>query len=555
MRIVLICLLLVVPIAATALADATTNVTTDATTAISTLIDTMTRDQALDLSGEQVLGVRILPLIYAGSDNAPLWTDSATVRQLLDGIEAMADDGLDPADYHAAALKSFGDAMPDDPDVLANRDVLLTDAFGVMLYHLAFGKADPQRLDQDWTFDELFVDVDLTDENTRAEVATTVRNAIVDGDLGSLYARVRPQLPIYRNLRAGYKQYRDLEVVGGWEAVPEGATLREGDTDPRANDLRRRLQVTGDFAGPDTGSSVFDADLAAALTGFQARHGLTADGIAGKRTIAALNVPVADRVDQIRVNLERARWGIHHEVDSELVLVNIASYQAWLIRGNKAVWQTRVQVGKPFTRTPVFTDLMIYLEFNPTWTVPASISNKSTLQHLKKDPGYLATKNMVLLASDGSKVDPLTVDWSAQTRMPYTVRQEPGPTNALGRVKFIFPNKHAVYLHDTPSRQHFKRSDRAFSHGCIRAENPLELAALLLDDKSGWSAPEIDAVIASGKRTRVNLSKPIPVILLYWTAYSMAPGSVNFRTDFYDRDAPVLRALNGPLLPQGRHEG
>jgi murein L,D-transpeptidase YcbB/YkuD len=224
-----------------------------------------------------------------------------------------------------------------------------------------------------------------------------------------------------------------------------------------------------------------------------------------------------------------------------------------LIRGQELAWSTRVQVGKPYTRSSVFSGTMTYLEFNPTWTVPASIANRSILPAVKKDPGYLAAKDMVLLDNQGNEVASDTVDWSTVSRMPYTVRQNPGPDNALGRVKFIFPNKHAVYLHDTPSRQHFGKSTRAFSSGCIRVENPLELATLLLDDQSSWDRDRIDAVMASGKRTTVRLTGPLPVFLIYWTAFVMADGQVNFREDIYGRDAPVLAELRGPALPHARH--
>ena len=238
----------------------------------------------------------------------------------------------------------------------------------------------------------------------------------------------------------------------------------------------------------------------------------------------------------------------------DLVLVNVASFHVSLVRGRELAWRSRVQVGKPYTRTPIFADAMTYLELNPTWTVPASIANKSILEGLKADPDYLTPRDMVLLDSQGREVSPATVDWSTVSRMPYTVRQQPGPKNALGRVKFMFPNKHAVYLHDTPSKQHFSRSARAFSHGCIRTENPFDLAELLLDDQPEWTREHIDQVIESGKRTTVKLSKPLPVFLLYWTAYVDFDGAVNFREDLYTRDPAVLTALQGPLATRARHE-
>lgn len=549
MRPILICLLIFGTIAGSAFAD----FSKDAAANLSTILGSLDKDRDFEVGGAQLMAPGTMGYVYPGTDKAPIWTDPATVQQLLDAIAEMASDGLNPADYHQAVLVALGTSMPKDPQTLANRDVLLTDAYVSMLYSLVFGKADPHSLDTDWNLDSFYKELNLKDEKTLHEIAGNVRASIVDGDLDRIFSRARPQEPMYQNLRKALEFYSDLAAKGGWPNVPDGPTLREGDTDPRVHVMRQRLILTKDFTGPDSGSNLYDAELAAAVTRYQARHGLTADGIAGKKTFASMNVPAAKRVDQIRVNLDRARWVLEYDVGENFVLVNIAAFRVWLVRNMEIIWTSRVQVGKPFTSTPIFTDKMIYIEFNPTWTVPASISNKSTLNHLKEDPNYLSTKNMVLLDSDGKKVDPKSVDWKSKTRMPYTVRQEPGPNNALGQVKFIFPNAHAVYLHDTPSKSKFSLADRAFSHGCIRTENPLDLATILLDDQPKWTREHIDSVLAGAKQTRVNLTTQLPVFLLYWTAYSFDGGEFNFRDDIYDRDPVVLKKLNGPLQGQARH--
>ena len=270
----------------------------------------------------------------------------------------------------------------------------------------------------------------------------------------------------------------------------------------------------------------------------------------GRGTLAALNVPVEARIDQLRVNLERMRWVFRDVKDvDEFLLVNVAGFRAYRVRDQEFVWSARAQVGKPYRKTPVFQAKMTYLEFNPTWTVPPTILRRDVLPRLEKDPGYLKQKNMRVLDLNGRVIDPATIDWSnvSRRRFPYMIRQEPGPQNALGRVKFIFPNKYFVFLHDTPSRALFERSERAFSSGCIRVEKPLELATDLLAPNEGWDRQRIDEVVASGKTTRVNLERGMPVLLMYWTAGVQADGTVMFYNDVYDRDQRVLEALNAPF--------
>ena len=529
------------------------DVVTESSSHLEAMMAAAVRDGALDLDGEPVLAVGEVARFYGINGNMAAWSDPATVTRMLAAIESVRADGLDPEDYHASALEALGPGLPADPADLARRDVLLTDALYVVLYHLAFGKADPNRLDKDWNFDDLYETLDLADTKTREEVAVRAVAAVTKGEIDELFARSRPDQAVYEALRAAYAIHLELAAEGGWPEVPAGATLREGDDDPRVAVLRTRLARTRDLAPGQATGSAYDAELTAAVLRFQARHGLDTDGAVGPRTLAALNVSAAERADQLRVNLERARWVMSYDNGGNFVLVNISGFYTWLVRKNELVWASRVQVGKPYTRSPVFTGTMTYLEFNPTWTVPASIANRSILPAVKKDPGYLAAKDMVLLDNQGNEIPPETVDWNTVTRMPCTVRQNPGPQNALGRVKFIFPNKHAVYLHDTPSRQHFSRSTRAFSSGCIRVENPLELATLLLDDQPGWERARVDAVVASGERTTVRLSVPLPVFLIYWTAYVDADGRMNFREDIYGRDAPVLATLRGPVRPHARH--
>lgn len=549
MRSALALFLVFITLPSPAMAD----LTEEARHSIEFMCSTMERDGALDINGTQIMTTVLSVQFYAENGYEPVWVDPATVEKLLSAIKDIRNDGLNSADYHEQALSALGKDLPQDSATLAERDIMMTDALFAMLYHLTFGKADPSRLDKDWNLNAIYEELDITDSAVLKNADTYIVEAIAKGDLDSLIKASRPEFPLYTRLRTGLTFYLELAAAGGWTPIPAGPTLRLDDDDPRVPTLRKRLALTGDYTGSDLTSTVIDEDLVVGIKAFQARHGLEDDGIAGKGTLAALNVPAETRVQQIKTNLERSRWVMNHDIGDDLIVVNIAAFDVRLFRNRELEWRSLVMVGKPYTATPIFADEVVYLEFNPTWTVPASISNTSILTNAKADPEYFAANHMVLLDGKGREVDPASVDWANLNRMPYTVRQEPGPHNALGLVKFMFPNPHAVYLHDTPSRQLFGRSARAFSHGCIRLENPFDLAELLLDDQPQWSRAKIDEVVESGKRTTVRLSESLPILLLYLTAYTEEDGRVQFRQDLYDRDAAVLKALAGPVKPHQRH--
>jgi murein L,D-transpeptidase YcbB/YkuD len=274
---------------------------------------------------------------------------------------------------------------------------------------------------------------------------------------------------------------------------------------------------------------------------------LDADGIVGPATLRALNVPVEQRIDQLRLNLERTRW-VFEDIEEDFVLVNIAGFRAYVVHDREIVWETKVQVGRPYHQSPVFRDEIKYVVFNPTWTVPYSIATREMLPRIKSDPQYFQTREFDIKNRDGQLVDPETIDWAevSPRSFGYTFVQRPGPNNALGRVKFIFPNEHAVYLHDTPSKPLFDVAERAFSHGCIRVENPFDLAEILLGSDD-WGREQIDATIESRETKTVFLAEPLPVLILYWTAEVDPDGLVHFYNDVYDRDQRIATALDAPF--------
>jgi murein L,D-transpeptidase YcbB/YkuD len=437
---------------------------------------------------------------------------------------------------------------PNDAVFRANTEILCTDALARLAIALQFGKLNPADLDPAWNFSRHIMRQDPLAYFNQVLDTKTVALAV---------ATLGPQNPQYRWFRDGLKEYRPIMAAGGWPTVSSGPILEVGSNGPRVAELRRRLRVTGDLSTPDPADQEgFDDGLEAAVKKFQLRHGIDADGKVGPRTLEELNVPVEARINQLRASLERMRW-VFRDLPDEYLIVDIAGFHVYLMEDGEEVLEARVQVGKPYHATPVFKDTMRYLDFNPTWTIPPGILRRSTLPAIRKDPSYLQRSNMTVLTTSGKVVDPSTIDWASTSKgFPYMIRQEPGPDNALGRVKFMFPNKYMVYLHDTPSKGLFARSERTFSSGCIRVQNPFDLAELLLDDQ-GWDRARIDQVVASRKTTRINLENPIPVFLLYWTAEVDKDGTVFFRKDVYNRDAPIIEGLDEPFrfsLPVGARE-
>ncbi|MGW8369195.1 MAG: L,D-transpeptidase family protein [Gammaproteobacteria bacterium] len=355
-----------------------------------------------------------------------------------------------------------------------------------------------------------------------------------------------PNQPDYYLLVDRLATLRQIRDRGGWPGVDEGPALRFGDSDPRVAQIAARLSISGDLE-PGFAGDEFDEMLETAVERFQSRHGLTVDGVVGRASVAALNVPVQDRINQIIVNLERWRW-LPESLGERYIIVNIAGFRLDVFENGHSIMDMRVVVGRPYRRTPVFSETIRYLELNPSWEVPMRIATQDKLPLIKADPSYITSQGFRLLrgwGADEQTIDPFSIDWSTVTarNFDYRLRQTPGPMNALGQVKFMFPNKFSVYLHDTPSRELFGEDVRAFSSGCIRLSQPIDLAELLLADDPSWSRAAIDRALADGRERNVTLPRPMPVHLLYWTVWVDQDGVLQFRDDIYGRDPAVLREL------------
>ncbi len=504
-----------------------------------TRIETAFLAGSMEVMDERVQARNTLQRVYTARGFTPMWVsaDGLTPRgqNLSDWLATGPQQhGLRPADYHLRAVSVL--EGEERAGALVDLELALSDAFVMLASHLLAGRLNPETLDPEWFATRRHRD--LLPVIERAAGMDSPGDALVD---------LLPRGEGYGYLVERLATPREIIARGGWPTVSEGPALRPGDAGPRVREVAERLLKSGYYAGAVT--EEFNPDLAAAVMRFQALHGLAADAVIGAATRRALNVPPEARMEQIIVNLERWRW-LPEDLGERYVIVNIAGFSLDVIERGDSRLSMRVVVGQPYRRTPVFSGTMTYLVLNPWWEVPRSIAIRDKLPLIKSDPGYLARQGYSLLSGWGANdrvLDPGEIDWSAVTagNFGFRMRQAPGPQNALGRVKFMFPNPHSVYLHDTPSRELFAKDARSFSSGCIRLEQPLELAELLLSAGEGWSRPAIDRAVASGKETVVRLPQPVPVHLLYWTAWADGD-AIQFRDDIYGRDARVLRELRKP---------
>ena len=500
-----------------------------------TAVEQMRSAGGLQIGDASLTAVNLLGELYVRREYQPAWNRPENVDALLRLLAAADAHGLDPDDYDLSTLedlrRQIAASADPDPVLLVAFDLLLTDGLARLGYHLRFGKVVPDNVDANWNFGRKAMTED---------VVQRIQDAIDSESLGDFVRQVAPQHEFYEALQDSLAEHRRIAASGGWPSVPGGGKLERGARGQRVRALRERFGLAS--------GQEFDTELDQSVRRFQELHGLGVDGVVGPATIEAMNVPVEVRIDQLRVNLERTRW-VFRDVDEEddFILVNIAGFHVYFIQDERVAWSGRAQVGKTYRKTPVFRAKMTYVELNPTWTVPPTILAKDVLPAIQKDPEYLARKNMRVIDSAGRTVDPTSIRWSSYSGrdFPYAIRQDPGPHNALGRIKFIFPNEHFVFLHDTPSRGLFDHVERTFSSGCIRVENPFELAEIVLDDPARSREQMLSEV--GGKTERVFLDEPMTVMLLYWTAGGQA-GSVQFLKDVYGRDPAVLEALDGDFV-------
>jgi murein L,D-transpeptidase YcbB/YkuD len=462
---------------------------------------------------------------YAARQQLPAWKDDVSYDALVQAIAGMAAHGLDPADYHAAALHR----LRDNP---AAREEIATDAWLSAAAHLAFGKLSPVKFEPDWTA-----------ARRQINLAAHLEAVLSIGDIASSLEQLAPREPAYHRLTAELARLRQISD-DETALISPGPALKPGMASPRIVLVRKRLMRLG-YTVSDPANETYNSQLTTAVQAFQFDNGLEPDGVIGSSTITAMNFGTAAKTEKVRINLERWRW-LPNDLGARHVRVNIAAFEVTAFADDSPVHTYRAVVGRPYRKTPVFSDNIRYIVFNPWWETPAKLARQDKLPAFQKDPTLIDRLGFQVLDKNGQLVDHRTIDWgtvSADT-FPYRLRQAPGDDNALGQVKIMFPNPHSVYLHDTPSRELFERRERAFSSGCVRVQNVLDLAAWLLAETSGWDRSRIDRTVASGLETRVNLAAPVPVHLLYMTATVGGNREVRYLNDIYARDDRVLEGLN-----------
>jgi L,D-transpeptidase YcbB len=485
---------------------------------------------------------------YRGRGTLPAWLDGASLRpeavQLLGSLSAMDQEGLEPSRYQVDTLAAtakviranhFGDKPP--LGLLALWDVRMTHAFFLAARDLRDGRVPSEGLDKSWQ-----------PSKHREDLTKILDEALKHHEARKGLAALAPPDSGYVRLREALARYRAMEKAGGWPNLPKGGgDLKRGASGAEVVRLRRRLAASGDLGGADASGEKFDKGLEAAVKAFQARHGLDLTGKLDAPTREAMNVPVEDRIRQIELNLERWRW-LPDTLGQPRIDVNIPDFTLAVRDSGRIVMGMHVVVGRTESPTPIFSAVISYMEVNPVWRLPLRIVAHEILPLFSKDRQYFAKQNMVVTYREGAdttSLDPTRIDWAAvsDSLSPYLVTQRSGPDNPLGRVKLMCPNPYDVYLHDTPARGLFGAHYRALSHGCVRLEQPVELATRLLD---GQVEPDtLAAYVASGEWKRIGIKNKMPVNFLYWTAWVDDAGALQFRRDVYGLDRRLDEALRG----------
>jgi murein L,D-transpeptidase YcbB/YkuD len=482
--------------------------------------------------------------VYQDRDHRSLWLDGRTLngsaRDLIETLCHAEREGLRARDYDLeglrAELHALRAAKDPKPAVLAAIDLRLTRSFLDYGADLLAGRLDPEAVDNGWYI-----------KARRAAVDSLLRASLRLESFGDMIAPLRPRQREYQELVEALEDYRELQAKGGWLPVPGRKKLRRGDQGASVAALRGRLHATGELRNAGR-KPVYDDEVAQAVARFQERHGLPVDSVVGSATLAALNVPIESRIRQIELNLERYRW-LPSDFGKRYILVNIPDYQLYAYDDGKEGFAMRVIVGDEYgNATPVFADSMTYLVFRPQWDMPRRILVDEVIPKVRNNIYYLAEHGYEVIDTARNEVvsDPSTIDWSDldTANIHFRVRQKASTGNALGNVKFMFPNQYSIYLHDTPADHLFDRQERTLSHGCVRVEDPVKLAMYILKDEGDWTEDKIREAMqpadsAEVEPVPVDLKEPVPVYLVYLTAF-VRDGVLHFREDPYRKDARAM---------------
>jgi murein L,D-transpeptidase YcbB/YkuD len=486
------------------------------------------------VGGINLLQARLVDSVYSNRDYKPIWTERAFREDLYRSIEKAEEDGLAPEDYHLSYLKnSLSNLSELDEEERSLVEVILTDAFLGLASDYNSGKINPTEIYEIWGV-----------EPNKADLPGLLRYGIEEKNIIAAIDSVIPKHQVYLGLKESLKEYRKLaEKEENTIQISEaGESIKAGEKDTRIPNIKRRLKRLGFWDSEVQDSlTTYSEDIQTAVKEFQEHNGIETDGVIGKGTIKTLNKTYQDRVAQLMANLERWRW-YPKDLGAQYIIVNIANYRLNMVKDGDTIATHRTMVGTEARKTPVFSDEVEHIVYNPTWTIPPTIKRKDVIPSAAKDPEYINKKNFSIFNSQGEKLDPHEIDWSASKVKSYTFRQEAGPANPLGLVKIIYPNKYMIYLHDTPSKSLFNKNLRAQSSGCVRVQDVLDLAKLLLSDQEKYSDEKIQEILDSRKTTTIKVTQKVKVHHFYWTAWE-ENGSTSFAEDIYKRDAVIYKLL------------
>jgi len=470
---------------------------------------------------------------YIGRNFEPFWVKSERrLESLVSSISEAKLHGLPLSRYPSEELRQA--IFENDLSQKAKLELMATETFLLFAQDISGGILNPNKIDNN---------INVTPERKDAKVLLASLTDSVNINL--FFRSLFPSSSEYISLLSELKKLRETSLNGSWgDLVPTDAVLAVGMTHDNVPILRKRLYNMG-YPVYETHSRYFDEQLNDSVKRFQEYHGLNPDGVFGKRSIEAVNVPPKTRLMQVLVNLERMRWN-NRDRGPEYVLVNQPNFQAYFKSENEKVWESRVVIGLPSNQTAEFNDTMTHMVVNPTWHVPKSIAVDEYLPLIQSDPNFLNDNEMVLMVrGTDTIIDSNLIDMQAFTpdNFPFLIKQIPSNINALGLVKFMFPNKFSIYMHDTPMKDLFFKDERTFSHGCIRLQEPFQFAYSLLRKQEVDPESKFQEVLQKEEETYINLSRKIPVYITYRTAFFDDFGQVHYRADVYGRDALVYMAL------------
>ena len=461
---------------------------------------------------------QLLQGFYLGQNDQLVWTDNQRLSALQSALAQLADDGLDPGNYK----------LPSTRDLCA--DIETSQQYLQALQDLHYGRLPQAKFEPVWHASEV-------PQDRQARILALAGPGL--NDIPRAFDQARPQGEMYQNLRRVYARQR-LQPLPQWQPLASGPLLRPGMQDARVPELAKRLFSEGYLNHlPASVDHTYTNELAAAVKSFQLDHSLQADGVIGAGTLKELNITPRERLEQLRINLERFRW-IAQDFEPDSLLVNVPAAQLTVYQNGLPVWQTRTQVGRAERQTPLLKSRVNRLTLNPTWTIPPTIFREDKLPQIRRDPSFLSRQDLQIVDSNGQPLAAQDIDWDRPGNI--LLRQGAGPRNPLGRIAIRFPNPFSVYLHDTPSQALFSKGPRAFSSGCVRVESVFQLRDLLVTPAEKARTEEL---LSTGLTHEFRLSRPVPILMTYWTAQASKDGKVTYAPDIYNHDPALIAALAG----------